>query len=102
MIFIDWANTTLEAKIVHAQSGEFPAWVPSQTNEQVLKQTWGMTGDQELNRVFAELVREIPPWKIPPQYTEVQRILQAKMNAIFVGETAIEQGLIEAEKEANR
>jgi ABC-type glycerol-3-phosphate transport system substrate-binding protein len=102
MIFIDWANTTLEAKIVHAQYGEFPAWVPSQTNEKVLNQTWGMTGDQELNRVFAELVREIPPWKIPPQYTEVQRILQAKMNAIFVGETAIEQGLIEAEKEANR
>jgi lactose/L-arabinose transport system substrate-binding protein len=102
MIFIDWCCATLEGNKVHGQYGEFPSWIPAQKDESVLSQIWGMTGDQQLNRVFAELEPEIPAWKVPPRYTEVQRILQAKMNDIFVGEKSVEQGLIEAEKEANR
>ena len=61
-----------------------------------------MTGDQKLNVVFAEIEPLIPAWKQPPRYTEIQRILQAKMNEIFIGEKAVAQALAEAQKEAAR
>ena len=64
--------------------------------------TWPITGDQKLNKVFAEIEPEIPAWKQPPRYTEIQRILQAKMNEIFIGEKTVELALEEAQKEAAR
>jgi lactose/L-arabinose transport system substrate-binding protein len=100
--FIEWSCRTLEGCKVHGQYGEFPSWLPSQKNEVVLSQVWEMTGDQQLNRTFALMEPMIPSWKMPPRFSEVQKILQAKMNDIFVGDTTVEKGLQEAEKEANR
>ena len=39
-------------------------------------------------------------WRIPPQYTQIQSILQAKMNAILTGKVSVEKGLQEAQDEA--
>ena len=55
MAFIDFTCTTLEGNKVHAQYGEFPSWIPSWTNSEVVNMTWPMTGDQKLNKVFAEI-----------------------------------------------
>ena len=92
----------MEGNRIHAQYGEFPSWIPSWTNPDVVNMTWPMTGDQKLNQVFAEIEPLVPAWKQPPRYTEIQRILQAKMNEIFMGEKTVEQALAEAQKEAAR
>jgi len=102
MAFIDFSCTTLEGNKVHAQYGEFPSWIPSWTNPDVVNMTWPMTGDQKLNKVFAEIEPLVPAWKQPPRYTEVQKILQASMNDIFVGDKSVDQGLADAQKEATR
>ena len=102
MAFVDFTCTTLEGNRVHAQYGEFPSWIPSWTNSDVVNMTWPMTGDQKLNKVFAEIEPLVPRWVQPPRYTEIQRILQAKMNEIFTGEKSIDAGLAEAQKEAER
>jgi lactose/L-arabinose transport system substrate-binding protein len=102
MAFIDFSCTTLEGNKVHAQYGEFPSWIPSWTNPEVVNMTWPMTGDQKLNKIFAEIEPMVPAWKQPPRYTEVQKILQAAMNDIFVGDKSVEKGLADAQKEAAR
>jgi len=102
MAFIDFTCTTLEGNKVHAQYGEFPSWIPSWTNPEVVNMTWPMTGDQKLNKIFAEIEPLVPAWKQPPRYTEVQKILQASMNDIFVGDKTVEKGLADAQKEAAR
>jgi lactose/L-arabinose transport system substrate-binding protein len=102
MLFIDWKCTTQEGNRIHAQYGEFPSWIPSWTNPDVVNMTWPITGDQKLNAVFAEIEPLVPAWKQPPRYTEIQRILQAKMNEIFMGEKTVDQALAEAQKEAAR
>ena len=102
MAFVDFTCTTLEGNRVHAQYGEFPSWIPSWTNSDVVNMTWPMTGDQKLNKVFAEIEPLVPAWKQPPRYTEIQKILQAKMNEIFTGEKTVDAGLAEAQKEASR
>jgi ABC-type glycerol-3-phosphate transport system substrate-binding protein len=102
MLFIDWKCTTQEGNRIHAQYGEFPSWIPSWTNPDVVNMTWPITGDQKLNQVFAEIEPLVPAWKQPPRYTEIQRILQAKMNEIFMGEKSVDQALAEAQKEAVR
>jgi len=102
MLFIDWKSTTIEGNRIHAQYGEFPSWIPSWTHPDVVNMTWPMTGDQKLNAVFAEIEPKVPAWKQPARYTEIQRILQAKMNEIFTGEKTVQQALEEAQREASR
>jgi ABC-type glycerol-3-phosphate transport system substrate-binding protein len=102
MAFIDFTCATLEGNKVHAQYGEFPSWIPSWTKPEVVNMTWPMTGDQKLNKVFAEIEPLVPRWVQPPRYTEVQRILQAKMNEIFTGGKTVDAALAEAQKEASR
>jgi ABC-type glycerol-3-phosphate transport system substrate-binding protein len=102
MAFIDFTCTTQEGTKVHAQYGEFPSWIPSWTNPGVVNMTWPMTGDQKLNKVFAQIEPMVPAWKQPPRYTEVQKILQAAMNDIFVGDKTVDQGLADAQKEASQ
>ncbi len=102
MKFIEWKCTTQEGNRIHAQYGEFPSWIPSWTNPDVVNMTWPMTGDQKLNVVFAEIEPQIPAWKQPARYTEIQRILQAKMNDIFTGEKTVDEALAEAQREAAR
>ena len=100
MAFIDFCCTTLEGCRVHAQYGEFPSWIPSWTDKTVVNMTWPMTGDQHLNAVFAQIEPKVPAWKQPPRYTEILKILQAKMNDIFTGDKSVDQALDEAQKEA--
>ncbi len=102
MAFIDFTCTTQEGNKVHAQYGEFPSWIPSWTNPGVVNMTWPMTGDQKLNRIFAQIEPLVPAWKQPPRYTEIQKILQAAMNDIFVGDKTVDQGLADAQKEASQ
>jgi len=102
MAFIDFTCTTLEGNKVHAQYGEFPSWIPAWTNPEIVNMTWPMTGDQKLNKIFAEIEPLVPAWKQPPRYTEVQKILQAAMNDIFVGDKTVDKGLADAQKEATR
>ena len=64
--------------------------------------TWPMTGDQKLNKIFAQIEPLVPAWKQPPRYTEIQKILQAAMNDIFVGDKTVDQGLADAQKEASQ
>ena len=58
--------------------------------------------EKKLNKIFAEIEPLVPAWKQPPRYTEVQKILQAAMNDIFVGDKTVDQGLADAQKEASR
>jgi ABC-type glycerol-3-phosphate transport system substrate-binding protein len=100
MAFIDFTCTTLEGCRVHAQYGEFPSWIPSWTDKTVVNMTWPMTGDQNLNAVFAQIEPKVPAWKQLPRYTEILKILQAKMNDIFTGDKSVDRALDEAQKEA--
>ncbi len=102
MAFIDFTCTTLEGCRVHAQYGEFPSWIPCWTNKDVVNMTWPMTGDQKLNQIFAQIEPKVPAWKQPARYTEILKILQSKMNDIFVGDKTVEAALAEAQKEARR
>jgi lactose/L-arabinose transport system substrate-binding protein len=102
MAFIDFTCTTLEGCRVHAQYGEFPSWIPSWTNKDVVNMTWPMTGDQKLNQIFAQIEPKVPAWKQPARYTEILKILQSKMNDIFVGDKTVDAALAEAQKEARR
>ncbi len=102
MAFIDFSCTTIEGTRVHAQYGEFPSWIPSWTHPDIVNMTWPMTGNQKLNQVFAQIEPLVPVWKQPPRYTEMQKILQAKMNDIFTGEKTVDVALAEAQREALR
>jgi ABC-type glycerol-3-phosphate transport system substrate-binding protein len=99
MAFIDFTCTTLEGCRVHAQYGEFPSWIPSWTHPDVVNMTWPMTGDQKLNKVFAEIEPQVPAWKQPARYTEILKILQANMNDIFVGDKTVAAALADAQKQ---
>jgi lactose/L-arabinose transport system substrate-binding protein len=100
MAFIEWKCTTLEGNRVHAKYGEFPSWIPSWKAPDLLNMSWEMTGGQKLNAVFAEIEPLVPMWRPSPRYTEIQRIMTAKMNSVFVGDTPVEKALAEAQKEA--
>jgi len=102
MKFIEYACTTIEGKEVHASYGEFPAYLPSYSTSVVQEKTFDMFGPQKVYKLFAEIAPNVPTnWRIPPAYTEIQRILQAKMNAILTGAVSVEEGLKEAQKEAS-
>ena len=100
MAFIDYTCTTLEGATVHAQYGEFPSWIPSWKNSDVVNMVWDLTGNQKLNTVFAEIEPLVPLWRSSPRYTEIQRVVTAKMNSVFVGSKSVEQALAEAQREA--
>ena len=60
-----------------------------------------MLGDQKVYSLFAQITPQVPAtWRIPPQYTQIQSILQAKMNAILTNKVTVEKGLQEAQQEA--
>ena len=101
MQFIEFTCATLEGAKVHADYGEFPAYLPSYTSDIVQNKTFDMFQDQKIYKLFAEITPTVPTtWRIPPQYTEIQTILQAKMNAILTNKVSVEKGLAEAQKEA--
>jgi ABC-type glycerol-3-phosphate transport system substrate-binding protein len=102
MLFIDWKSTTMEGNRIHAKYGEFPSWIPSWTDPDIVNMTWPMTGGQKLNEIFAQIEPEVPMWRPSPRYTEIQRILTARMNSVFVGDMTVEKALEEAQKEADR
>jgi len=101
MQFIEFSCATLDGAKVHADYGEFPAYLPSYSSDIVQNKTFDMFQDQKVYKLFAEITPTVPTsWRIPPQYTEIQTILQAKMNAILTNKVSVEKGLEEAQKEA--
>jgi lactose/L-arabinose transport system substrate-binding protein len=101
MQFIEYCCATLDGAKVHADYGEFPAYLPSYTTDIVQNKTFPMFQNQKVYKLFAEITPTVPTtWRIPPQYTEIQTILQAKMNAILTNKVTVEKGLEEAQKEA--
>jgi lactose/L-arabinose transport system substrate-binding protein len=101
MKFIDYACSSLEGAKVHADYGEFPAFLPSYSSDIVQQKTFDMFSDQKIYKLFAEITPTVPTaWRIPPKYTEVQSILQAKMNAILTNAVSVEAGLEQAQAEA--
>jgi len=101
MQFIEFSCATMDGSKVHADYGEFPAYLPSYSSDIVQNKTFPMFGNQKVYRLFAEITPTVPTtWRIPPQYTEIQTILQAKMNAILTNKVTVEKGLEEAQKEA--
>ena len=101
MAFIKWVCASLEGAKAHADYGEFPAFLPSYPTDIVQNKTFPVLGDQKVYKLFAQITPTVPAtWRIPPQYTEIQSILQAKMNAILTGKVTVEKGLAEAQAEA--
>ena len=101
MQFIEYTCATLDGAKVHADYGEFPAYLPSYSSDIVQNKTFPMFQNQKVYKLFAEITPTVPTtWRIPPQYTEIQTILQAKMNAILTNKVTVEKGLEEAQKEA--
>jgi len=101
MAFIKWVCASLEGAKAHADYGEFPAFLPSYPTDIVQNKTFPVLGDQKVYKLFAQITPTVPPtWRIPPQYTEIQSILQAKMNSILTGKVTVEKGLAEAQAEA--
>jgi lactose/L-arabinose transport system substrate-binding protein len=101
MAFIKWVCASLEGAKAHADYGEFPAFLPSYPTDIVQNKTFPVLGDQKVYKLFAQITPTVPPtWRIPPQYTEIQTILQAKMNSILTGKVTVEKGLAEAQAEA--
>ncbi len=101
MTFIKWVCASLDGAKAHADYGEFPAFLPAYPTDIVQNKTFPMLGDQKVYKLFAQITPLVPAnWKIPPQYTEITTIMQAKMNAILTGKVTVEKGLAEAEAEA--
>ena len=101
MAFIKWVCASLEGTKAHADYGEFPAFLPAYPTDIVQNKTFPVLGDQKVYKLFAQITPTVPAtWRIPPQYTEIQTILQAKMNAILTGKVTVEKGLAEAQAEA--
>jgi len=101
MTFIKWVCASLDGAKAHADYGEFPAFLPAYPTDIVQNKTFPVLGDQKVYKLFAQITPQVPPtWRIPPQYTQVQSILQAKMNAILTGKVTVEKGLQQAQAEA--
>ena len=101
MAFIKWVCASVEGARAHADYGEFPAFMPAWPTDIVQNKTFPVLGDQKVYKLFAQITPTVPPtWRIPPQYTQIQSILQAKMNAILTGKVSVEAGLQQAEAEA--
>jgi ABC-type glycerol-3-phosphate transport system substrate-binding protein len=101
MAFIKWVCASLPGARAHADYGEFPAFMPAWPTDIVQNKTFPMLGDQKVYKLFAQITPRVPPtWRIPPQYTQIQSILQAKMNAILTNKVSVEKGLQQAQQEA--
>lgn len=101
MTFIKFACASLEGAKVHADSNELPAFLPAYSTDIIQNKTFDVMGDQKVYKMLAQVAPKVPTtWRIPPQYTQVQSILQAKMNAILTGKVSVERGLKEAQDEA--
>jgi ABC-type glycerol-3-phosphate transport system substrate-binding protein len=101
MAFIKFVCATLEGSKAHADYGEFPAFLPAYPTDILQNKTFPILGDQKVYKLFAQITPTIPPtWRIPPQYTQIQTILQAKMNSILTGKVTVEKGLQQAQEEA--
>ena len=101
MAFIKFVCASLEGAKAHADYGEFPAFLPAYPTDILQNKTFPILGDQKVYKLFAQITPTIPAtWRIPPQYTQIQSILQAKMNAILTGKVTVEKGLQEAQAEA--
>ena len=101
MTFIKYACASLEGAKAHADSNELPAFLPAYPTDIVQNKTFDVMGDQKVYKLMAQIAPLVPTtWRIPPQYTQVQSILQAKMNAILIGKVSVEKGLQEAQDEA--
>jgi len=101
MAFIKFVCASLEGAKAHADYGEFPAFLPAYPTDIVQNKTFPVLGDQKVYKLFAQITPVVPAaWRIPPQYTQIQSILQAKMNAILTGKVTVEKGLQQAQEEA--
>jgi lactose/L-arabinose transport system substrate-binding protein len=101
MTFIKWACASLEGAKAHADSNELPAFLPAYTTDIIQNKTFDVMGDQKVYKLMAQIAPRVPAtWRIPPQYTQIQSILQAKMNAILTSKVSVEKGLQEAQDEA--
>ena len=101
MAFIKFVCGSLDGAKAHADYGEFPAFMPAWPTDIVQNKTFPVLGDQKVYKLFAQVTPTVPAtWRIPPQYTQIQTILQAKMNAILTGKVTVEKGLAEAQAEA--
>ena len=101
MAFIKFVCGSVEGARAHADYGEFPAFMPAWPTDIVQNKTFPVLGDQKVYKLFAQITPMVPAtWRIPPQYTQIQSILQAKMNDILTGKVTVEKGLAQAEAEA--
>jgi ABC-type glycerol-3-phosphate transport system substrate-binding protein len=101
MAFIKFVSVSLEGAKAHADYGEFPAYLPAYPTDIVQNKTFPVLGDQKVYKLFAQITPMVPAtWRIPPQYTQIQTILQAKMNTILTGKVTVEKGLQQAQAEA--
>ena len=101
MAFIKYASASLEGAKAHADSNELPAFLPAYSTDIIQNKTFDVMGDQKVYKLMAQIAPMVPAtWRIPPQYTQIQSILQAKMNAILTGKVSVEKGLQEAQDEA--
>jgi lactose/L-arabinose transport system substrate-binding protein len=101
MAFIKFVCGSLDGAKAHADYGEFPAFLPSYPTDIVQNKTFPVLGDQKVYKLFAQITQSVPPtWRIPPQYTQIQSILQAKMNAILTNRVTVEKGMQQAQAEA--
>jgi lactose/L-arabinose transport system substrate-binding protein len=101
MAFIKFVCASLEGAKAHADYGEFPAFLPAYPTDIVQNKTFPVLGDQKVYKLFAQITPMVhAAWRIPPQYTQIQSILQAKMNAILTGKVTVEKGLQQAQEEA--
>lgn len=101
MAFIKFVCASLDGAKAHADYGEFPAFMPAWPTDIVQNKTFPMLGDQKVYKLFAQITPQVPAtWRIPPQYTQIQSILQAKMNAILTNKVSVEKGLEQAQAEA--
>jgi lactose/L-arabinose transport system substrate-binding protein len=101
MAFIKFVCATLAGAKAHADYGEFTAFLPAYPTDILQNKTFPVLGDQKVYKLFAQITPTIPAtWRIPPQYTQIQTILQAKMNSILTGKVSVEKGLQQAQDEA--
>jgi len=101
MAFISWACASVAGARAHADYGEFPAFMPAWPTDIIQNKTFPVLGDQKVYRLFAQITPTVPAtWRLPPQLTRIQAILEARMNAILTGAVSVDKGLADAQAEA--
>lgn len=98
--FVEFTCATVEGKKAHVELGEFPAYLPVFRDPEIYGKTHPFFGTQEVYKLFADLLPEVPPFYSSPALPEVMVMINAELPNILSGKVSIADGISTMQKEA--